>query len=298
MTEPQQELGCREIYWPRGKVAGRSSSINAMMWGCGFDADYTSGAKRAGLTLVFCPMLWILLPSQIENFTTRGTSSRRRQRGDRPGSQSPVNARPAGRFPPRRGWSSVRGAVFFLPPPRPNSARPEGFLLDSCPHAAPGTRYTLRRRVPEDRHFAKQQPHRALRGDRPARILIDKSRSVGVEFQRGEQLGFCAFTREVCFCGGAVNSPQLLSSPHRDREPPRRSASTSFTLTRGRQNSRSPHHPAGVSRYRAGSLFRRRKAEGVNRLPDAPPAAAASSMRGFVNGFLRRPTRTACPISS
>jgi choline dehydrogenase len=31
-TEPQKELDGREIYWPRGKVLGGSSSMNAMMW--------------------------------------------------------------------------------------------------------------------------------------------------------------------------------------------------------------------------------------------------------------------------
>ncbi|CMS08330.1 dehydrogenase FAD flavoprotein GMC oxidoreductase [Mycobacterium tuberculosis] len=32
LTEPQPELDGREIYWPRGKVLGGSSSMNAMMW--------------------------------------------------------------------------------------------------------------------------------------------------------------------------------------------------------------------------------------------------------------------------
>ena len=39
-TEPQKELDGREIYWPRGKVLGGSSSMNAMMWVRGFAADY------------------------------------------------------------------------------------------------------------------------------------------------------------------------------------------------------------------------------------------------------------------
>jgi choline dehydrogenase-like flavoprotein len=32
LTEPQAELNGREIYWPRGKTLGGSSSMNAMMW--------------------------------------------------------------------------------------------------------------------------------------------------------------------------------------------------------------------------------------------------------------------------
>src|ERR1700752_1655255 len=48
LTEPQKELNGREIYWPRGKVLGGSSSMNAMMWVRGFAADYDEWAQLAG----------------------------------------------------------------------------------------------------------------------------------------------------------------------------------------------------------------------------------------------------------
>ena len=47
-TEPQKELDGREIYWPRGKMLGGSSSINAMMWVRGFAADYDEWGELAG----------------------------------------------------------------------------------------------------------------------------------------------------------------------------------------------------------------------------------------------------------
>jgi choline dehydrogenase len=47
-TEPQKELDGREIYWPRGKVLGGSSSMNAMMWVRGFAADYDEWGAAAG----------------------------------------------------------------------------------------------------------------------------------------------------------------------------------------------------------------------------------------------------------
>lgn len=48
LTEPQQELDGRQIYWPRGKVLGGSSSMNAMVWARGFAADYDEWAEHAG----------------------------------------------------------------------------------------------------------------------------------------------------------------------------------------------------------------------------------------------------------
>lgn len=48
LTEPQKELDGREIYWPRGRMLGGSSSMNAMMWVRGFAADYDEWGAAAG----------------------------------------------------------------------------------------------------------------------------------------------------------------------------------------------------------------------------------------------------------
>jgi choline dehydrogenase len=48
LTEVQEQLSGREIYWPRGKMVGGSSSMNAMMWVRGFAADYDEWAEHAG----------------------------------------------------------------------------------------------------------------------------------------------------------------------------------------------------------------------------------------------------------
>src|ERR1700754_1924216 len=48
LTEPQKQLDGREIYWPRGKMLGGSSSMNAMMWVRGFAADYDEWGELAG----------------------------------------------------------------------------------------------------------------------------------------------------------------------------------------------------------------------------------------------------------
>ena len=48
LTEPQEELNGRQIYWPRGKMLGGSSSMNAQMWVRGFAADYDEWGELAG----------------------------------------------------------------------------------------------------------------------------------------------------------------------------------------------------------------------------------------------------------
>ena len=47
-TEPQPEMHDRRIPWPRGKVLGGSSSINAMIYARGHPMDYDSW-RQAGL---------------------------------------------------------------------------------------------------------------------------------------------------------------------------------------------------------------------------------------------------------
>ncbi len=39
-TEPEQNLDANKMYWPRGKVLGGSSSINAMVYVRGHPNDY------------------------------------------------------------------------------------------------------------------------------------------------------------------------------------------------------------------------------------------------------------------
>ncbi|HYZ67997.1 MAG TPA: GMC family oxidoreductase N-terminal domain-containing protein [Mycobacterium sp.] len=175
LTEPQKELDGREIYWPRGKVLGGSSSMNAMMWVPGFPADYDEWAERAGeqwshanvekyLKRIEQGPL-VISPQRSPRTSTAAWLAAARECGHQGFCETRVTQRRGAR------WSAADAYL------KPGLRRPNLTLH---------TEATV------------------------TRVLFDGKRAVGVEF---EQLGArrrVNARREVVLCGGAVNSPQLL----------------------------------------------------------------------------------------
>jgi choline dehydrogenase len=120
LTEPQKELGGREIYWPRGKVLGGSSSMNAMMWVRGFAADYDEWAVRAGPQWSFAEVREYF--HRIENATAALDSVC----GDDSGVGGPLHISPQrSPRPSTAAWLAAVRACGF-PAAKPNSPAPEG----------------------------------------------------------------------------------------------------------------------------------------------------------------------------
>ena len=174
-TEPQKELDGREIYWPRGKVLGGSSSMNAMMWVRGFPADYDEWAEHAGGQWSY---------ANVEKYFNRiesGPLVISPQRSPRTSTAAWLQAaRECGhdgfvetRVTQRRGarWST---ADAYLKP----ALRRNNLTLH--------TQATV------------------------TRVLFDGKRAAGVEFEQLGQRRVVRARREVVLCGGAINSPQLL----------------------------------------------------------------------------------------
>jgi choline dehydrogenase-like flavoprotein len=176
-TEPQKELEGREIYWPRGKVLGGSSSMNAMMWVRGFAADYDEWAEQAGEQWSY---------ANIEKYFNR------------------IESGPLVISPQRSPRSSTAA---WLTAVQECIDVPEGFCE---------TRVTQRKGARWSTADAYLKPALRRRnlnlhtGATATRVIFDGKRAVGVEF---EQLGarrVVKARREVVLCGGAINSPQLL----------------------------------------------------------------------------------------
>jgi choline dehydrogenase-like flavoprotein len=175
LTEPQKELDGREIYWPRGKVLGGSSSMNAMMWVRGLPADYDEWAEHAGEQWSY---------ANVEKYFNR------------------IENGPLVISPQRSPRSSTAAWL--------NAARECGHqgFVETRVTQRKGARWST-----ADAYLKPALRRRNLTLHTEAvvtRVIFDAKRAVGVEF---EQLGARRVVnarREVVLCGGAINSPQLL----------------------------------------------------------------------------------------
>ncbi len=185
LTEPQKELDGRQIYWPRGKTLGGSSSMNAMMWVRGFAADYDEWGEIADEQWSFAKVAPYF--DRIEAGPLI-ISPQRSPRGS------------------TAAWlTAAQECGYRLE--RPNINAPEGFCQ---------TLVTQRRGARWSCADAYLKP--ALRRvnltllteARARRVLFDGSRAVGVEFDKDGERHVVRASREVVLSAGAVNSPQLL----------------------------------------------------------------------------------------
>ncbi|MGO9155269.1 GMC family oxidoreductase [Mycobacterium sp.] len=201
LTEPQKELDGREIYWPRGKTLGGSSSMNAMMWVRGFAADYDEWAVRAGPQWSFDEVRGYF--RRIENVTAAWHFVS----GDDSGVTGPVHiSRQRSPRPFTAAWLAAARQCGF-PAAQPNSPAPEGFC-ETVVTQRRGARCST-----ADAYLkpAMGRDNLSVLTDATAtRVVFDGTRAAGVEYQRDGQTWVATARREVVLCGGAVNSPQLL----------------------------------------------------------------------------------------
>ncbi|OBI50560.1 glucose-methanol-choline oxidoreductase [Mycobacterium kyorinense] len=201
LTEPQKELNGREIYWPRGKVLGGSSSMNAMMWVRGFRADYDEWADHAGPEWGYAEALGYF--RRIENVTAAWPFVS----GDDSGVTGPLHVSPQRSSRPlTAAWLAAARECGFGAA-RPNSAEPEGFCQTVVTQRK-GSRCSI-----VDAYLKpamRRKNLQVLTEATATRVVIDGGRAVGVEFEQDGQRRVAHARREVVLCGGAINSPQLL----------------------------------------------------------------------------------------
>lgn len=186
LTEPQKEVGGREIYWPRGKVLGGSSSMNAMMWVPGFPADYDEWAEHAGEQWDYAHLRRYF--DRVEG----GALVIAPQRSPRPSTAAWLRA-------------AVQSGYRMTTPDQP--------MLDGFCETSVNQRRGARWSCADA--YLKPVLYRSnltlVTGATARRVLIEDNRAVGVEFDDADGTRRTVrASAEVVLCAGAVNTPQLL----------------------------------------------------------------------------------------
>jgi choline dehydrogenase len=181
-TEPDPGLNGQADFWPRGKLLGGSSSINAMVWIRGHRADYDEWGQNPGWGWEECLAAY----RAIEDSEAGGDDFR--------GKGGPLFI------------SENRRGLHPLVPDF-NGAEQEG--VGPYQMTIKG-----RRRNSAARAFLRPAMRRGnlqvVTGAQVTRVLMEGRRAVGVLYRRGGVEQELRCTGEVILAGGAINSPQLL----------------------------------------------------------------------------------------
>lgn len=197
-TEPNAELNNRPMYWPRGKVLGGSSAINAMVWVRGHPADFDEWAEEApgwGWDDV-APVFRRIEDWQGPPDPTRGVGG-------------PVGVREVSgaMHPLDRAYVKAAGEAGI-----PFNADYNGARMEGAGFYQINTRGGLRACTAQ----AYLRPAMGRRNltirtrSLATRVLFDGRRATGVEYRCGNRIEQAVARCEVILCGGAINSPQLL----------------------------------------------------------------------------------------
>jgi choline dehydrogenase len=197
-TEPQAQLHGRRLWWPRGRVLGGSSSINAMCYIRGDARDYDEWARLAG------DERWAwrnVLP------LFKRSEGNARPSGDLHGNDGPLSVSDL------RHHNELSQALIDAAVDCGYSRNPDfngqaqlgfGFYQVTQKNGARCSTAAGYLRAARGRRNLRVLPHALAQG-----VLIESGRAVGVDSRHRGRLTR-AEGREVILCGGTINSPQLL----------------------------------------------------------------------------------------
>src|SRR5436190_836245 len=197
-SEGEHGTAGRQIYWPRGKVMGGSSSINGMLYVRGNPADYDGWAQMGCRGWSYEEVLPLF--RQSEHYVS-GESDYR-------GKGGPLLVEDYRTILPltHRFVEAAQEAGFPFTPDY-NGAVQEGVGYSQMTRNGRFRGSTARTFLAE----ARRRPNlRVLTKAVATRLLLDSRRCTGVAFRhRGDDHQVSA-AREVIVSGGTVNSPHLL----------------------------------------------------------------------------------------
>lgn len=197
-TEPEREMNHRKLYWPRGKVLGGSSSLNAMVYIRGHAKDFDRWHSEGALGWNY--------QNVLPYFKRSETYSKKCEiyRGD----NGPLKVT-------HKILTNSLFDVFIEAGLQAgyeetsdfNGAQQEGFgrfdmTIDQGKRCSTSTAYLkpIKHRKNLKRHV----------NSFVTKILLNKNKAIGIEYLQRGRLKRCYADREVILSGGAINSPHLL----------------------------------------------------------------------------------------
>jgi choline dehydrogenase len=197
-TEPEPELGGRQVFQPRGKVLGGSSSINGLLYVRGQHEDYDRWRQRGNSGWGYDDVLPYFKKAENQQ---RG--------GDKyHGVGGPLPVSDLGHPDPLSAAFIEAAAETGLPVnPDFNGATQEGagfFQTTTQRGRRASTAYSYLRPASNRSNLHVETSALAQR------ILFEGRRARAVEYRQGGVLRTARARKEILVSGGAYNSPQLL----------------------------------------------------------------------------------------
>ena len=199
-TVPQKHMNNRVIFWPRGKVLGGSSSIDAMVYVRGHASDYDRWEKEGATGWSYSDCLPYFRRSQTHEM---GEDLYR-------GGDGPL-------YVSRGKWLSPLFQAFVdagIQAGYPhtedcNGFQQEGFgnfdmTIKEGKWCSTSTAYLWPAARDEGTNLTVKT------GALVTRLLFEGTKTIGVEYTRGKDKIQARVTREVILSAGSINSPQIL----------------------------------------------------------------------------------------
>ncbi|MBM3524712.1 MAG: GMC oxidoreductase, partial [Alphaproteobacteria bacterium] len=196
-TEPEPHMANRNMFWPRGRVLGGSSTINGMLWVRGEPAEYDHWRELGNRGWGYEDVLPFL--KRVES-DPKGDPTVRGRDGpvtiSHYGSETLADAFHA---------ACVDAGIPANPDYNGRTYEGVGYLQSNTKN---GQRFGGREAYLDP---ARGRANLDIRtGARARRILVENGRAVGVEYAAGSTVQRILAARSVIVSAGAVQSPQLL----------------------------------------------------------------------------------------
>ncbi|XP_045191424.2 uncharacterized protein LOC123548319 [Mercenaria mercenaria] len=198
-TEPEPAMNNRVMYWPRGRVWGGSSSLNAMVYIRGHAFDYDRWEKEGATNWSYANCLPYFKKSQTHELGE----------DDYRGGSGPLHvSRGITNNPLHHAFIKAGQEAGYPFTDDMNGYQQEGVgWMDMTIHkgmrwsAAAGYLHPIRKTRTNLETKVKVLT---------TKVLFDKNKAVGIEYEENGEIKRAMANKEVILSSGAINSPQLL----------------------------------------------------------------------------------------